>query len=52
MVSSSLWMLVLVVVRDLCTACYNLHFINFVSSYFLVMVLINCFRKSVLVLVQ
>ena len=51
--SSSLWMLVLVVVRDLCTAYYNFYFLqNFGSSYFLVMILVNCFRKSVLVLVQ
>ena len=32
--SSSPWMLVFVVVRDLCTAYYILHFINFVNSIF------------------
>ena len=50
--SSSLWMLVFVVVRDLCTAYYNLNFMKFLLVLFLVMILINCFRKSVLVLVQ
>ena len=50
--SSSLWMLVLVVIRDLCTAYYNLHFIKFCLFYFLVMILNKYFRKSVLVLVQ
>ena len=32
--SSSLWMLVFAVVRDLCTAYYNLHFIKFCYFFF------------------
>ena len=43
-------MLVFVVVCDLCTAYYDLHFIQICEFNFLLMFLINCFRKSVLVL--
>ena len=45
--SSSLWMFVFVVVCDLYTAYYDLHFIIFVNC-FLVMILVNCFHKSFL----
>ena len=46
--SSSQWMFVFVVVYDLYTAKYDLHFINLYSFGFLVMNLVSRFHKSVL----